>query len=68
MPLCCLEVFFGKFIENFPFKIKLTIAEKSTEILSPFFFPTMFKRENHEENLDLFKQFFFNKPVIEDNY
>ena len=40
----------------------------STEIIRIFFFLTNLKGENAEENLDLFKQLFLNKPVIEDKY
>ena len=69
IPSCCFEVFWGKFIENFPFNINVTITEKSTEIFSQFFFLTIFENgANPEENLDLFKQLFLNKPVIEDKY
>ena len=59
MPFCCFEAFWAKFIENFSFNIKVTIAETSTEILFQFFFLTTFEQgENPEENLDLFKQLF----------
>ena len=44
MHFFCFEAFGGKFIENFPFNIKVTIAEKSTEILSQFVFLTMFEK------------------------
>ena len=40
----------------------------STEILRKFVFLKCLKRANLEENLDLFKQLFLNKPVIEDKY
>ena len=44
MPFCCFEVFLWKFIENFSFNIKVTIAERSTEILCHFFFLTIFEK------------------------
>ena len=46
---------------------KVTISERSTEILRKFVFLTSLKREKHEENLDLFKQLILIKPVKEDN-
>ena len=44
MPFGCFEAFWGKFIENFSFNIKVTIAETSTEKLSQFVFITMFEK------------------------
>ena len=42
---------------------KLTISEKSMEILSHFFFKQVLKVENPAVYLDLFKQLFLIKPV-----
>ena len=47
---------------------KVTISEKSTEIIRNFFFLTCLKIENPDENLDLFKQIFLIKPVKGDKY
>ena len=69
MPFCCFEAFLGGNLrELFFLDIKVTIAETSTKILRKFVFLTNFERTNPEENLDLFKQLFLNKPVIEDKY
>ena len=69
MPFCCFEGFWGKFIENFSFNIKVTIAEMSTDILRKLFFSYhIAKGANPVENLDLFKQQFLIKPVKGDKY
>ena len=62
MLFCCFEAFSGKFTENFFLVQKVTISEKSTEILGKFVFQ-VWKGENPEENLDLFKQLFLIKQV-----
>ena len=41
----------------------MAISERSTEKLRKFVFFNMFERVNFEENLDLFKLLFLNKPV-----
>ena len=60
---CAFLLFWNNFVEIhrelFFFYIKVTISEKSTEIVRKFVFLTMFERANPEENLDLFKQLFF---------
>ena len=45
---------------------KVTISERSTEMLK-FFFKRYLKSINPEENLDLFKQLFLVKPVKWEN-
>ncbi len=42
---------------------KVSISERSTELLRKFVFLTFLKRLNPEENLELFKQLFLIKPV-----
>ena len=54
--------------ELFFIDIKVTIYETSTEIIRKLVFLTMFERGKPEKNLDLFKQLFLNKPVIEIKY
>ena len=69
MPFCCFEVFFGEIHrELFILVIKEPISKTSTEILWNFFSYHAWKGENPEENLDLFKQLFFIKPVKGDKY
>ena len=46
----------------------MAISERAQKYSESFFFLTFFKKGNSEENLDLFKQLFLNKPVIEDKY
>ena len=71
----CISVVFKDFFfveidrELFFLDIKMTISETSIEILRKFVFLKFFlKGANHEENLDLFKQLFLNKPLIGDIY
>ncbi len=42
---------------------KVTISEKSREILRKFVFLNKFEKGNPEENLDLFEQMFLIKSV-----
>ena len=65
MLFSCFEAFLGKFTENFCFLVhKVTISEKSTETLRMFVFLNMFEKDaNLEENLDLFKQLFFDQTI-----
>ena len=59
---CCFEAFSGKIHRELLFLvIKLTISEKSTEVLRKLFF-LKFEKGNSQENLDLFKQLFLIKP------
>ena len=51
------------------FRQRVTISEKSTEIITKFFFSLhVWKGENSDENLDLFKQLFLIKPVKGEKY
>ena len=69
MPFCSFEAFGGKFIKKkFFLDIKVTISERSTEILRNVFFLPCLKGAHREENLDLFKQVFLIKPVKGDKY
>ena len=65
-------LFWGIFVEIhrevFFFDIKLNISETSTEILRNMFILPSLKGVNTEENLDLFKQLFLDKPMKGDKY
>ena len=68
MLFCCFEAFWGKFTKNSLLVKKVTISERSTEILRKFVFLNKFEKDQiKEENLDLFKQLFLIKPVKGEN-
>ena len=68
MLFSCFEAFLVKFRELLILGKKLTISEKSTEMLRKFVFLNKFKKGNSEKNLDLFKPLFLIKPVKGDKY
>ena len=60
---------FGKFDENFSFIQKVTISERSTEILRKITFLNKFEKEKIQRKICIwFKQQFVFKAVKWDNY
>ena len=55
--------FWGNSQRTSLFSQKITISERCTEILRSLVFLPCLKGANSEEILDLFKQFFLNKPL-----
>ena len=67
MPFCCFEAFWEIHRKHFYLDIKVTISERSTEILRKFVFLAMFEKDP-KENFVLFKPLFLIKPVKGDIY
>ena len=69
MPFCCFEAFFGKIHSEFLIlDMIFTTSKRALKYSKSVFFLPCLNGENPEENLDLFKELFLNKPVIEDEY
>ena len=63
------KAFFGEIPrELFFLDIKVTTQKRALKYSESLLFLPCLKWANAEENLDLFKQLFLNKPVIEDKY
>ena len=64
MLFCCFEAFLGKFTENFSFRAKTAFLRKDHRNTQKVCFSwQVWKGENPEVNLDLFKQMFLNNSV-----
>ena len=62
MLFCCFEAFWGKVTVRLFLVRKVTISEKSTEILRRFVFLNKFEKgQKPEEYFDLFKEIFLIK-------
>ena len=68
MTFCYFDAFLGNFIENFSFYKKNDYFRKEHWNTLRIFSYHVWKEANPEENLDLFKQHFFNKSVKADKY
>ena len=69
MLFCCFQAFWGAIHRELLFLVKIGYLRKvhwNTHKVCLFF--NVWKGENTEENLDLFKQMFLIKPVKGDKY